>query len=80
MRNQGKKMNNPKTPITGIVDTDKRTYAFYLDNYTLRFLDTIIMCVEYSQKVKKAEHPDKSSVKSAGNEEKYSTCMFSQKK
>ena len=40
----------------------------------------IIMCVEYSQKVKKVEHPDKSSVKSAGNEEKYSTCMFSQKK
>lgn len=33
---------NTKTPITGIVDTDKRTYAFYLDNYTLRFLDTIV--------------------------------------
>ena len=35
-------MNNSKTPITGIVETDNRTYAFYLDNYTLRFLDTII--------------------------------------
>lgn len=35
-------MNNSKTPITGIVETDNRTYAFYLENYTLRFLDTII--------------------------------------
>ena len=35
-------MNNPKTPITGIVETDNRTYAFFLDNYKLRFLDTII--------------------------------------
>lgn len=41
MENRGENMNS-KTPITGIVETDNRTYAFYLDNYTLRFLDTII--------------------------------------
>ena len=35
-------MTNSKTPITGIVETNNRTYAFYLDNYTLRFLDTVI--------------------------------------
>ena len=35
-------MTNSKTPITGIVETNNRTYAFYLENYTLRFLDTVI--------------------------------------
>ena len=52
----------------------------FLYNQNVRWSDGGAMCVEYSQKVKKVEHPDKSSVKSAGNEEKYSTCMFSQKK
>ena len=45
------KMNNSKMPITGIVETDNRTYAFYLDNYTLRFLDTIVEPY-YTSKIK----------------------------
>ena len=37
-------MNNSKTPITGIVETDNRTYAFYLDNYTIREIAAILGC------------------------------------
>lgn len=47
-------MNNPKTPITGIIETDNRTYAFYLENYTIRFLDTIIEPY-YSSKIKNVD-------------------------
>lgn len=35
-------MNNFKTPITGIVETDNRVYVFYLDKYSVKFLDTVI--------------------------------------
>ena len=34
-------MNNAKTPITGIVDTDSKTYVFYLNDYSVKFLDTV---------------------------------------
>lgn len=35
-------MKKSKRPITGIVEADNRTYAFYLEDYNVKFLDTII--------------------------------------
>ena len=35
-------MNNAKTPITGIVDANNKTYVFYLNDYSVKFLDTVI--------------------------------------
>lgn len=35
-------MINNKKPITGVVQTDNKAYSFYLDNYSMIFLDAVV--------------------------------------
>ncbi len=35
-------MIDSQTPITGVVETDNRTYAFYLNDYSVKYMDTVI--------------------------------------
>lgn len=41
-------MNNPKLPITGAIETDNKTYSFYLNDYSLIFLDNVVNSYESS--------------------------------
>lgn len=41
-------MTNPKEPLTGVIETDKKSYSFYLSNYSMVFLDTVVDWLESS--------------------------------
>lgn len=35
-------MLNPKEPLTGVIETNNKTYSFHLNNYSMVFLDAVI--------------------------------------
>lgn len=35
-------MINSKEPLTGVIETDNKAYSFYLNNYSMVFLDAVV--------------------------------------